>query len=516
MKKPPARTYLYDAFGNMLENGSHDLTHGGDTGSFSQMNRLPYSLGAVYDPAGNLTAFGHHGYSYDPFNRMVHYEHEVPNEARTGWDVDADYDYWYDVDGERLGKCRRINDLDPETTYEEFTLYLRDESGNVMTEFTYPACPAETTPLSAQQAFWDWRRDHAYFSGKQIATVKFDPKYEMGAGECEPNNSAYDIFLHHKDHLGTLRVVTKWRDGLPGSGNEFELFKSFHAYWPYGEEITNQTQDDLTHRYTGHERDFESNLDYMHARYYSQFQGRFLSPDKINKFQTKFPQTFNLYSYSMNNPVNFVDLSGFADQYFVSIQSGMGLGLTKKSPAVPKDTSKVDVSRNRWASKSEILNQLSSAPANSATVIWAHNVLDPGQSERRLKTDEYFVSSARISGSDLQSAIASNPNASKMAVAVFGCSSAQYVDSAIQGGAGIAVGFKSATGTTGTVVGRQAAEVFINSLTTALENGDSLEDAVNKAAEETTKFLQVQASDKDFTELVVDTQSSDTSSNTGN
>jgi len=204
---------------------------------------------------------------------------------------------------------KRINDLDPETTYEEFTLYLRDESGNVMTEFTYPACPAETTPLSAQQAFWDWRRDHAYFSGKQIATVKFDPKYEMGAGECEPNNSAYDIFLHHKDHLGTLRVVTKWSDGLPGSGNEFELFKSFHAYWPYGEEITNQTQDDLTHRYTGHERDFESNLDYMHARYYSQFQGRFLVPDTV-RGNPEMPQTWNLYSYVRNNPMFFTDPDG--------------------------------------------------------------------------------------------------------------------------------------------------------------------------------------------------------------
>ena len=80
--------------------------------------------------------------------------------------------------------------------------------------------------------------------------------------------------------------------------------------WPYGEEITNQTQDDLTHRYTGHERDFESNLDYMHARYYSPFQGRFLGVDPHVNNDLELSHLWNRYAYAANNPLRNTDPYG--------------------------------------------------------------------------------------------------------------------------------------------------------------------------------------------------------------
>jgi RHS repeat-associated protein len=65
-------------------------------------------------------------------------------------------------------------------------------------------------------------------------------------------------------------------------------------------------------RYTGKERDTESGLDYFGARYYGSSMGRFMSPDPVGIFVADVtnPQSWNLYSYVMNNPLKFIDPSG--------------------------------------------------------------------------------------------------------------------------------------------------------------------------------------------------------------
>jgi RHS repeat-associated protein len=61
----------------------------------------------------------------------------------------------------------------------------------------------------------------------------------------------------------------------------------------------------------GYERDNESGLDYAQARYYSNVQGRFTSPDApfVGQYESD-PQTWNLYAYTSNNPLNRVDPDG--------------------------------------------------------------------------------------------------------------------------------------------------------------------------------------------------------------
>ena len=70
-------------------------------------------------------------------------------------------------------------------------------------------------------------------------------------------------------------------------------------------------------KFTSHERDYlgysnvENNdyLDYMHARYYNPNWGRFLSVDP-GRADLKKPQSWNRYSYTMNNPINNTDPDG--------------------------------------------------------------------------------------------------------------------------------------------------------------------------------------------------------------
>ncbi len=69
-------------------------------------------------------------------------------------------------------------------------------------------------------------------------------------------------------------------------------------------------------RYTGKERDQESGLDYFGARYYASSMGRFMSPDWSAKYEPvpyaklDNPQSLNLYSYVLNNPLSQVDPDG--------------------------------------------------------------------------------------------------------------------------------------------------------------------------------------------------------------
>lgn len=63
--------------------------------------------------------------------------------------------------------------------------------------------------------------------------------------------------------------------------------------------------------FTGKERDTESGNDYFGARYYSSAMGRWMSPDKPFADQhVANPQSWNLYSYTLNNPLRFVDQDG--------------------------------------------------------------------------------------------------------------------------------------------------------------------------------------------------------------
>ena len=56
-------------------------------------------------------------------------------------------------------------------------------------------------------------------------------------------------------------------------------------------------------------------MDYLLARYYASGQGRFTSVDPfIASERPGNPQSFNRYSYTLNNPLRFVDPTGLVDQ----------------------------------------------------------------------------------------------------------------------------------------------------------------------------------------------------------
>src|ERR1700688_3821176 len=82
------------------------------------------------------------------------------------------------------------------------------------------------------------------------------------------------------------------------------------TYLPFGQEWNPQAT--VNHyKFTGKERDSESGLDNFGARYDSSQYGRFMTPDPGNwGADPSNPQSWNMYSYVLNNPLNAIDPSG--------------------------------------------------------------------------------------------------------------------------------------------------------------------------------------------------------------
>ena len=54
----------------------------------------------------------------------------------------------------------------------------------------------------------------------------------------------------------------------------------------------------------------EDGLYYYNARYYDPVLGRFIQPDAITLADARNPQTLNGYTYTLNNPLKYIDPSG--------------------------------------------------------------------------------------------------------------------------------------------------------------------------------------------------------------
>lgn len=103
------------------------------------------------------------------------------------------------------------------------------------------------------------------------------------------------------DHLGSAQLELA-EGGWPIWRSELT---------PYGQEIGPVSP--YSHfKFTGKERDAESGLDNMTARYYSPTAGRFTSPDPLlfNELRLVNPQRWGMYNYALNNPLSFTDPDG--------------------------------------------------------------------------------------------------------------------------------------------------------------------------------------------------------------
>ena len=242
----PSRYYRYDRRGNLLDmqtNGSLTLYRYENS---SAPNRVSY----VYGGGLNIRA------AYNPNGWMT----RMSRNALT-----------YDYRGLLTGHGSAAYTMDPDrrrvkkTVGTAVTYYVRGADGAVLAE--YDGSQAMTAR-------------YVYAGSSRIARVA------AGSG------TSYYL----ADHLGSTRSLI----------DEAGDVTAAYDYWPYGKMLASSGAESTHFRFTGHERDDESRLDYMLERSYAYETGRFLRPDPM---QDEYPG-ISPYAYANNNPLKYVDPDG--------------------------------------------------------------------------------------------------------------------------------------------------------------------------------------------------------------
>lgn len=252
-------SYGYDGWGNLLSKsitkcGAEHLQlmpnalNRADNGQAPQNGQVP-SANYQYDAAGNMI--------WDATeNVALTYDQENRITGAGG------FTYTYDDDGNRVKKA----------------------NGNTGTLYWYmsPGIVAESD-LSG-----NLKSEYIFFNGKRVARVD------------QPGNV---VHYYLSDAINSTSMVVSATGVIE---NESE-------YYPWGGELQFSNSDPANHyKFTGKERDTETGLDEMGARYYSSAIGRFTSADPLYLERRRLvdPQQLNIYAYTRNNPMRFTDPTG--------------------------------------------------------------------------------------------------------------------------------------------------------------------------------------------------------------
>ncbi|MGA2434737.1 MAG: RHS repeat-associated core domain-containing protein, partial [Bryobacteraceae bacterium] len=275
-------------------------------------------------------------YTYDALNRLTG---ATETGGTTDWSEQHGYDVWGNHWIPILGRTNlpalttdvpvSSGNINPNNNRLATTSVAYDNDGNATQIasqlMTYDAEDRQVTATgagaAAQYVYDGEGRRVQKILGSVTTNYVYDAQGQLAA-EYAPQPATSDCgtptCYFTEDHLGSTRLVTDT------SGNVAKRFD----YLPFGEEIfagvggrtTTEgylsAPDPLNPKFGGHQRDNETGLDFMDARYFSSAQGRFTIPDWSAKEEPvpyaklEDPQSLNLYSYVRNNPLSAFDPDG--------------------------------------------------------------------------------------------------------------------------------------------------------------------------------------------------------------
>jgi RHS repeat-associated protein len=291
--------YQYDLGSNItqLEYGrklpDQQWVHSLETFAYDSLDRLisaqgDYgSLSYSYDPVGNRTSLNDSVYTYNAMNELLSisngtvFAYDENGNLITKIDGNDTWSYTYDT---------RNHLVEVEKNQQILFQYGYDGDGRRIqkTEWIESLQEYQTTVYiySGMNVIYEKNLNTG-----QYATYVYGPTGRI----AKKVGTLTDYY--HTDHLGSTRLITD------ESGNTVTDI----SYTPFGESVLNGEED--SYLYTGKETD-GTGLYYYGARYYDPQTGRFITKDAL-RGDIKNPQSLNLYTYCLNNPLRYVDPLGF-------------------------------------------------------------------------------------------------------------------------------------------------------------------------------------------------------------
>ena len=293
--------YQYDSLGNVsLRTQAWDNANFSESFVYDDLNRLKTSqvLGQAvmtytYDGVGNLkskSGVGDYDYGSQGDGALR------PNAVKT---VGAN-SYSYDDNGNLLiGGGRTI-------AWTSFDMPDVITKGAQSSTFVYGPehqRVVQTRQDGSSTVYADGQEIETNSSGTTVRTY-----WPLGLGMEVNRGGLVELNWLHKDRLGSIAGVT----------NESGDLRERLEYDTWGKRRTldgASTPDSLDGQvdnkgYTGHEMLDALDLVHMNGRVYDPLLARFISGDPV--LQDPFNgQSYNRYSYVMNNPTNFTDATGF-------------------------------------------------------------------------------------------------------------------------------------------------------------------------------------------------------------
>jgi RHS repeat-associated protein len=313
----------------------------------AQGNVLDFTYGFAHSVAnnGNVTSIANNrdtnrsqSFTYDELNRIA----TAQTQATSGthcWGETFGYDVW--------GNLLTIGAITPQyngcvqeslsvtaTTKNQISGHTYDAAGNLTTapgmgSYTYDAENRMTATVGVTYTYdGDGRRvqksnGKLYWYGMSGLDALLETDLAgnnpteyvfFGGKRAARRDSSGSVFYYFANHLGSANVVT----------NSAGTIVEESDYYPFGGERVVVNTDPNPYKFTGKERDAESNLDLLGARYYSSGSSRFTGPDPILQSELRLsnPQGWNAYAYTLNNPLIYVDLDGEEAGLFYTTKNG--------------------------------------------------------------------------------------------------------------------------------------------------------------------------------------------------
>jgi len=320
-------TYRYDNAGRVVK--KHNKSKNKETHYTYSPSGILLQAGEQHYSSNNTGNLTHNDQHYNSLNQLIE---------------DADYLYAYDKRGNLKEKLHKQTQTRSTYVFNLFDQLEKvktvDKNQNLIEGFkySYDALNRRVSKTSYTQKTLPYGTTHYYVYDEEnivaildhnkqlLATIIHDTKTDTPLSITTMNNSPRELspaekssystlseeeqaflnkrrtqrtYYYHRDHQGSITALTD---------EEGKIVESFLYDEAYGTILDHYKTEATLNPYCYTGREFDSHdLYYYRARYYDPTIGRFISSDPIEFLAGD----FNFYRYVGNDPVNWVDPSGY-------------------------------------------------------------------------------------------------------------------------------------------------------------------------------------------------------------